>query len=252
MEQQTKINLNLEDKAIRKVLPDGLSIQVSQQWKTYAWNHATVIGDGDPTLNGLLKFAKKAAALPPLASPKMQGLGEVTEEQAKAISQNYHNLPELLSRSGFVVLDEKREQFIRTASAVKAQMAKTYLGRTIPSSEMKRYDDLVNQHQFKGVEVIVRGFVVTTDNPKGSRQRKSDGKFVTERILRRVIIDKPLSDVQLQKLLEAVVGPLIKTMTRAAEYTVRFKGRDRGGNNVIEVTMTSVANPTKTRPKPKS
>jgi len=234
-------NTNPSGRYVRQVLPDGLSIQVSQTWKTYAWNHATTLGEGDPTLNGLLpNNQKKAEALPTLAHPKMKGIGDPTPEEAKAISQNYTGLPAILKAAGFVILDEKREVFIQAASKAKRQLVETYRGKTIPSAEMQRYDHLVNQHSFTGVEVIIRGFVVNNDNPKGSRQRKSDGKYVTERVLRRVTIDKPLSDTDLQKVLDLVTGPLIKSMTRAAEYAATYVGRDKGGNPVIAVTLLDV------------
>lgn len=225
----------------RQVLPAGLSIQVSQTWKNYSWNHASTIGEGDPTLNGLLKVKPVQSSLPILAHPKMKEIGDPSVEEAKAISQNYANLPALLAGSGFIILDDRREAFIKRAGEAKAVLAKTYSGKSIPASEMKRYDDLVNQLQFKAVEIVVRGFSVSKDNPKGSRQRKSDGLYVTERVLRRVTIDKPLSDVQLQQLLDQVTGALIKTMTRAAEYSVSYQGKDRNGNNVINISLTSVA-----------
>lgn len=234
-------NTNPSGRSIRQVLPDGLSIQVSQTWKTYAWNHATTLGEGDPTLNGLLpNNQKKAEALPTLAHPKMKGIGDPTPEEAKAISQNYTGLPAILQQAGFTVLDEKREVFIQVASKAKRQLVETYRGKTIPSAEIQRYDHLVNQYSFTGVEVIIRGFVVTNDNLKGSRQRKSDGKYVTERVLRRVTIDRPLSDDELQSVLNLVTGPLIKSMTRAAEYTATYAGRDKGGNPVIAVTLLDV------------
>lgn len=234
-------NTNPSGRRVRQVLPDGLSIQVSQTWKTYAWNHATTVGEGDPTLNGLLpNNQKKAEALPTLAHPKMKGIGDPTPEEAKAISQNYAGLPAILEQAGFTVLDEKRELFIQVASKAKRQLAEAYRGKIIPSAEMQRYDHVVNQHSFTGVEVVVRGFVVTKDNPKGSRQRKSDGKYVTERVLRRVTIDRPLSDEDLQGLLNLITGPLIKSMTRAAEYAATYVGRDKGGNPVIAITLLDV------------
>jgi len=234
-------NTNPSGRSVRQVLPDGLSIQVSQTWKTYAWNHVTTVGEGDPTLNGLLpNNQKKAEALPTLAHPKMKGIGDPTPEEAKAISQNYAGLPAILKQAGFTVLDEKREVFIQVASRAKRQLVEAYRGKTIPSAEMQRYDHLVNQHSFTGVEVVVRGFVVTKDNPKGSRQRKSDGKYVTERVLRRVTIDRPLSDDELQGLLDLITGPLVKSMTRAAEYAATYVGRDKGGNPVIAITLLDV------------
>jgi len=233
---------------IRQVLPAGLSIQVSQTMKTYAWNHATTIGEGDPTLNGLLKFTPEKAALPTLASPKMKGLGDPTADEAKAISQNYSNLPAILQGMGRTILDGQREAFIKKASQAKAELAKAYNGKTVPAAEMARYDGLVNQLQFKGVEVVVRGFTVTRDNPKGSRQRKSDGMYVTERVLRRVTIDRPLSDSELQQTLDLITGALIKSMTRAAEYAVRYNGKDANGNNVINVFLTSGVTTTTARP----
>lgn len=227
--------------SVRQVLPDGLSIQVSQTWKTYAWNHATTLGEGDPTLNGLLpNNQKKAETLPPLSHPKMKGIGDPTPEEAKAISQNYTGLPAMLQQAGFKVMDDKREAFIQVATQAKRQLVQAYKGAAIPSAEMQRYDQMVNKYSFTGVEVIIRGFVVTKDNPKGSRQRKSDGKYVTERVLRRVTIDRPLSDSDLQTILDLVTGPLVKSMTRAAEYTATYAGRDKGGNPVIAVTLLDV------------
>lgn len=230
-----------DGRLVRQVLPDGLSIQVSQIWKTYAWNHATVLGEGDPTLNGLLpNNQKKAETLPKLVHPKMKSIGDPTPEEAKAISQNYTGLPDVLTQMGFKVLDKDREVFISVASEAKRRLAELYRGKVIPSAEMQHYDQIVNQYSFKGVEVVVRGFVVSNNGPKGSRQRKSDGKYVTERILRRVTVDKPLSDAELQKILDVVTGPLVKSTTRAAEYSATYAGHDKGGNPVIAITLLDV------------
>lgn len=228
----------------KPVLPAGISIQVNQTWKSFVWNHASTVGEGDPTLNGLLKAPVRAeSALSKLCRPMTESLGSISAETAKAISQNYYNLPGLLTSAGFKVLDENRETFIKRAASVKAKLALTYHNMPIPASEMKRADDVVNQCAFRGVEVIVIGFSVTTDNPKGSRQRKSDGLYVTERVLRRVIIDKPLSEAQLQAVADQITGPVIQKMTRSAEYSVQYKGKDRNGNNVINVYMTSGVTP---------
>lgn len=235
------LNSTNDGRSVRQLLPDGLSIQVSQTWKTFAWNHATVLGEGDPTLNGLLPGnQKKAETLPPLVHPKMKSIGDPTPEEAKAISQNYAGLPDALKQMGFSVLDEKRELFIQVASEAKRKLAESYRGKVIPSVDIQRFDQIVNQYSFKGVEVVVRGFVVSNAGSKGSRQRKSDGKYVTERILRRVTIDKPLSDAELQNLLDLVTGPLVKSMSRAAEYTATYVGRDKGNNPVIAITLLDV------------
>lgn len=226
-------------------LPDGLSVQISQTWKTFRWDHATTVGGGDPTLNGLLSFAKKEVApADKLASPQTANLGDLTEEQAKVLSQNYYNLPAILQKGGFKVLDDKANAFIDRATKAKANLRQRFGNSPIPAPEMKRMDELVNQLAFKCVEILVKGYNVTRHNPKGSRQRSSDGMYVTERILRRVYVDRPLSDAEVKNLLDTVTGSLIASCVREAEYRIIDKGCDPAGYRHHEIIMAPVKSST--------
>lgn len=222
-------------------LPDGLSVQISQAWKTFRWDHATTVGGGDPTLNGLLSFDKKEAApVEKLAVPVTANLGLLSEDQAKTLSQNYYNLPAILQRGGLVVLDDKANAFIDRATQAKTNLHQKFGSRPIPAPEMKRMDELVNQLAFKCVEILVKGYNVTRNNPKGSRQRSSDGMYVTERILRRVYVDRPLTDTEIKCLLDTVVGSLVASCTREAEYRIIDRGYDKAGYRHHEIIMAPV------------
>lgn len=241
-------NLPGNDSSKTKVkLPEGLTLQIIQQAKIFRWNHTSTIGGGDPTLNGLLRVSPKQNPQVEHYASLTHPVGIVTEDRAKQISQNYYVLDDALRKSGIQVLDDKANAFIDKASRMKQQLAKKYGSNEISTDDMKRADALVNQEAFNCFELVLKGFSVTRDNPKGSKQRKSDGMFILQRVLRRVYINRQLTDAELQSIMKFLLGEVVRNISRTTAFRIEDKGIDPNGYRHFDLKLANPAAQTTNR-----
>lgn len=233
-----------QEKPSSPILPEGISIQFKQQLKSFRLTHNTSKGKGDVTLGGLRKQQnvddegkKKQVAL---GKPIMVHLGaNMSDEAAKALSQNYGNLPEILTGMGRENLQNAKQAFIEKATRAKKQLESQYGSRPIPHLEIQDMDRRVNLLAFEAIEVVVTLFSVTKDRVNdSSTMRQSDGLYVTSKVVRRITINnKGLSEQEMKSLASKVTGPSTVKEERPIYYRSSLVKIDKKGSQKVTLSV---------------